>query len=286
MVVRQTERRAVPGGAANVAKNVVALGSSVSIIGVAGDDEAGDELDHNFSSLENTRSFLVRESGRTTTRKTRIVADHSHQVLRIDHEVETPVAAETASSLLMTIAQEIKGSHVLVISDYRKGGVTPSLIEEAISQATSRGIPVVANPKPGTASHYRGATVLSLNRVETEALVGGKLASLEDAFAAAEAGRRTLEVENLLVTLGERGMVVAGSDQPYHVPAPRVEVYDTAGAGDTVIASVALGVASVGAVPITFALAAEASARVVRHVGVAVPSESDLHELRSLERSE
>jgi len=282
MVVRQTQDRSVPGGAANVAKNVVALGASVTVLGVTGSDAAGETLASELAELKAIQSVLIQDPSRITTQKTRIVADHSHQVLRIDREDDAPVSADTEAQLIASLEHELSGSHVLILSDYLKGVLTPEVAKRAIEIARTKGIVVVANPKPKSALQYRGASLVSLNRVETAGLLSRETISLDEAKAFAPEVCRILDSQSVSITLGEEGLVTASGEQVAHIPAPKVEVYDTAGAGDTVVAVVGLGMAAHGWSPGVFRLATEASARVVRHVGVAVPTAADLAELRSL----
>jgi len=282
MVVRQNQTRNHPGGAANVALNLIALGAKVSMVGVVGCDASGQALEEALDERGIEISGLINEKGRTTTRKTRIVADHAHQVLRIDHEDEQPVSESTEAQMIDYVTRQLDDCQVLVMSDYLKGAVTPALSECVIERANKKGIAVVANPKPRSLSQYRGARLLSLNRVEaSEALGLWRTLSDEDAPHAAESLQCSLGVDGVLITLGEAGMVFHGPTA-VRLPAPRVEVYDTAGAGDTVVATAALGVAALGLEPEVFRLAAQTAASVVRRVGVATPSKEDLEAISAL----
>ncbi len=281
MVVRQQQTKNLPGGAANVARNLIALGAKVSMVGVLGCDRSGETLEASLQDQGILTTGIVHEPSRTTTRKTRVVADHSHQVLRIDHEDEGPVSAATDSKLVDQSKAHLDGCDVVVLSDYLKGAVSPRLCEYVIAAANAKGIPVVANPKPRSLSHYKGATLVSLNRLEASDALGiwQGLAD-ENALQAAEDLRNSIGVQTVLITLGEAGMAVFGEGS-LTVPAPRVEVYDTAGAGDTVVATVALGMAAAGFDEEIFRLAAQTAACVVRRVGVATPSKEDLAEIAS-----
>jgi len=279
MVIRHERTEHVPGGAANVALNLRALGAVPTLIGVSGCDQAGDELAASLSRSGLEIGAIIRDPSRPTTRKTRIVADHSHQVLRMDSESDGMLSPEKESEVQAAIEQFATVSDVIVLSDYLKGMLTPAIAQSAIAAARLAGVPAVANPKPRSLPQYRGASLISLNRAEA-AEATGRFRGLpnEEALDAAESVRKSLEADAVLVTLGESGMAAAGPEQ-IHVPAPKVEVYDTAGAGDTVIATVALGLAAAGFRREVFELAAQTSACVVRHVGVATPSEKDLVDL-------
>lgn len=282
MVIRQTSTDRVPGGAANVARNLVALGAETQVLGVIGCDEAGEHLKQSLRDHGLQAERLVTDASRPTTRKTRVVANHAHQVLRIDHEEEASASSEVEGRLIEAGSELVDGADVVVLSDYLKGALTPGVVERLITVAKERGVPVVVNPKPRSLRMYAGATLASLNRSEAAETLG-RWQGLSDAEAPS-AAREILGgfgVESVLVTLGESGMVAAGASD-VRVEAPRVEVYDTAGAGDTVVATVALGLAAVGFAPAVFELAAETSASVVKHVGVATPSAEDLARLASV----
>ncbi len=283
MVVRQEQTKNLPGGAANVARNLIALGAKVSMVGVLGCDQSGVSLEGTLQEQGILTAGIVHESSRTTTRKTRIVADHAHQVLRIDHEDLSPVSPETERQLIEQATRHLDGCEVVVLSDYLKGAVTPSLSASIVAGAAAKGIPVVANPKPRSLGLYRGVTLISLNRLEAgEALGMWRGLSNDKALQAAEDLHGSMGVKNVLITLGEAGMAVFGEGS-LTVPAPRVEVYDTAGAGDTVVATVALGMAAMGFDEQIFKLAALTAACVVRRVGVATPSKHNLAEIAAME---
>lgn len=279
MVVRQTATRSVPGGAANVARNVRALGARAHVAGLIGDDDAGRLLAKMLSS--DSQASLTVDPARTTTTKTRVLADHAHQVLRIDHEVSDPPSPAVEEELLGQTRRAMQRADVLILSDYLKGALPGSLVRALIEDAKARGIPVVANPKPGSLASYQGSTLVSLNRGEAANALGEADLETDRAIEAASSLRRESGAESLIITLGEDGVAVAGP-QSFLVPAPKVEVYDTAGAGDTVIAAIALGLAASGFSQEVFSFAVHAGAAVVRKVGVATPSEQDLAQIRSL----
>lgn len=281
-VVAQNETRAVPGGAANVAKNAAAFGAKVTLIGVVGEDEGALALRRSLQELQGIDFHLVTDPTRVTTRKTRIIANQAHQVLRVDHESLHLVNDQVEGELVRAVTDALENADVLILSDYLKGVLSDSVAVRVLDLTSFKGIASAANPKPKSAPYYRGAGLVSLNRLETHGLVGWDPQDLSQALKAAEESRAKLSVEGVLVTMGDQGLAAAWEGGGATVPAPKVEVYDTAGAGDTVIATAAMGLAKAGFCPEIFRLAAEASARVVRHVGVAVPSEEDIEELRTL----
>lgn len=276
MVVRQERTARLPGGAANVARNVQAFGARAHLIGLVGEDEAANLLETALGE-EAIPHSLLRDPGRTTTRKTRVVADHRHQVLRIDHEEETPLSEEREQALIEQVLAALVDQDALVLSDYRKGCLTERVARALHQGAKQAWKPVIVNPKPASLSYYRGATVISLNRTEASEAWGEPVDRLNAADVASSL-RDAHRAEAVVITLGDAGMVVAGPET-FFVTAPRVEVADPAGAGDTVVATVALGVAAVGFERSIFELAAEAAASVVRHVGVATVTAEDLERL-------
>lgn len=280
MVVRHVASRHVPGGAANVARNIQALGGRATLLGIVGDDEAGQKLESSLSDSGLDSVRLIVDPARQTTRKARVVADHSHQVLRIDFEEDSELDSDVESRLIESIDNAASTANAIVASDYLKGALTPNVCKALLSVAKSRGIPLVVNPKPRSLGNYRGATLVSLNRAEaTETL--GLMKLLEDGAAESAAARiRDLfELGVAVITLGGGGIAAAGQSE-FRVAAPVVEVADPAGAGDTVVAALALGAASGPIDSGLLSLAASLAASVVRHVGVAVPTEADLAELR------
>lgn len=279
MVIRHQRSAHLPGGAANVALNLKALGAETHLVGVAGQDSDGDLLEGGLQSSGLEQFALVRDGGRPTTKKTRIVADHSHQVLRLDFEAEGDIAPAVEEHVLKAVEARVPQVDVVLISDYLKGVCTERVAQSAIRAANTAGVPVVVNPKPRSLGHYRGASLVSLNlREAVEAHVPSTL-WIGEPGEEVRAFLETFRFEALLVTLGGQGMAAAG-DQTLRIPAPKVEVYDTAGAGDTVIATVALGLAVAGFRREVFELAAQTAACVVRHVGVATPSPEDLEAIR------
>lgn len=282
MVVRHDRTKRVPGGAANVAKNLLALGARTSVVGVIGGDDAGRLLGESLEPLGFSEVKLVEEADRQTTRKTRVLADSAHQVLRIDSEDDKPVNEATCEQLHERTKSLLRQADVLVLSDYLKGTLSMKLVTMLIQEAEALGKTVVANPKPRTASWYSGANLVSMNRKEASEMLG-LYPSLSDAQADTAASNLRDKLQSpVLITLGESGMVAASPSRICRINAPRVEVYDTAGAGDTVIATSALGIAAIGFDKIVFDLAALTAASVVRKIGVAVPSPDDLTAIRAV----
>ncbi len=282
MVVKKTSSRWVPGGAANVAKNIAALGGDAVVLGIIGNDDGGLLLSQGLDEAVGIKGDLVADLERVTTRKTRVVANHSHQVLRIDEEDTTPISEQMSEKLIFDWSGWLETADVVLMSDYRKGLLTPGFVRPFLELANRKGIPVLANAKPESAAYFAGAELVSLNRSEVGGVLGEKP---KDRLRAGALGTELLKVtgsKSVLITLGEGGMVARSESETFEIPAPEVEAYDVAGAGDTVLATVGMGLARKGFEKEVFGLAAEMGAKVVQHIGVAVPSHKDLDSIRSL----
>ena len=235
-VVRVRERRFAMGGAANVAQNVVAVGAHCRLICAVGDDAAGRQLRQMLDGIGASSSGILNVE-RPTTRKSRVVA-RSQQLVRIDEESDDDLAESEAARILAAVEEALSDAHALILEDYNKGVLIPSVITRAIAAANARSVPVVVDPKYRHFFAYRGATVFKPNRRELESALGAAV-DLEHPEAIPAALDR-LGVEHLLLTLGERGMLLASrGGQISSVPTVAREVYDVVGAGDTVTAYLA-----------------------------------------------
>jgi rfaE bifunctional protein kinase chain/domain len=226
--VSKTEER--PGGAANVARNAAALGAKVSLLSVAGQDEAGDSLAR-LLEKENVSVVLHRDAGLDTTIKLRVVG-RQQQLLRIDFE--TTPGHEVLLNKLNDFERMLNDADVVILSDYGKGGLKH--IGQMIGLARAAGKPVLVDPKGEDYERYRGATLLTPNRGEFRQVAGGWQDEAELARKA-QALRASLDLDALLVTRSEEGMTLFRAGGALHEPAHTREVYDVSGAGDTVIAT-------------------------------------------------
>lgn len=278
MVLLRERDRAVPGGAANVALNASVLGAKVRVVGLVGEDPAGDKLRTALLEGSGIEPFLVPDSSRPTTRKTRIIAGSTHQVMRIDHEVTSAPSSEVENLLIGALREAAQGAQAILFSDYVKGVLTPNVIAAALEL----GLFTSVNAKPESAPRYQGVDLMSLNRVEIRGLMKEDPKSLSEAEALASKALSQHGMKAVLATMGDQGLAAAWSGGGCQIPAPKVEVSDVAGAGDTVIACASLGCSAVGYHPTVFRLAVEASSRVVRHAGVVAPSQAELEEIRAL----
>lgn len=282
MVVEVERESSVPGGAANVVNNLLALGAQVAVVGAVGADAVGAALRADLEQRGADVRGIVADPSRPTTRKTRIVA-HSQQVLRVDREQRHPLAAEIAQRLLQHLERYAQAAEAVVISDYDKGLLTPEVARAAVQAAHRAGIFLTANPKPPNARSLAGARLISFNQSEAEAtasVAGMQHATSGEEVALERAGTallRELGVETLVVTRGAKGLSLwqAGGGVR-HVPAHPVEVYDVAGAGDTVISALTLSLTAGASVEEAAVIANHAAACVVRKVGVATVTPDEL----------
>lgn len=245
VVVVQVERETrTLGGAGNVVNNLAALGASVEVLGLVGDDNPARLLKDDLLRLGVDPEGLFTDAARQTTRKTRVVGDHQ-QVVRIDRETVAPAGPEFQAAALPFAADRLPGLNALVLSDYGKGALTPALVRDLIRLARGRHLPVVVDPKGHDYSAYAGATVVTPNAKELEAAVGQPLTSQDEMVAAGQDLRERLALDALLVTQGAHGMTLLRPEGVLRIPArtPR-EVFDVSGAGDTVVAVLALGLAA------------------------------------------
>jgi len=273
----------MPGGAANVARNLVSLATPTELFGAIGNDDAGRKLQKILAEQNIGCTGLVKNSARHTSVKTRIVA-HQQQVVRIDRETREGLDQNTMSRLLAEIKIKIPGADAVIVGDYGKGVVTQPLLNEIKSLCRARGVWLSLDPKPVHHLNLSNFSLITPNRKEAF-----ELAELPDEtknlnpFAdknlmlVAERLLNELRPALLLITLGELGMLLCQRGQkPFHIPTVAQEVFDVSGAGDTVIATFTLAIAA-GASPMEAAiLSNHAAGIVVGKVGTATTTPDEL----------
>jgi D-beta-D-heptose 7-phosphate kinase/D-beta-D-heptose 1-phosphate adenosyltransferase len=275
-VTRETHR---PGGSANVTANIRALGGIPLTIAVLGRDASGERLRSLFEEEALESRFLV-EADRSTTLKTRIIA-HSQQVVRADREDRSPLDEAVNRALRDRFMEALPGSDAIVISDYDKGVVTPQVLAAVLPAAESAGIPVFLDPKVPHADYYRPVTVITPNHREAEAIAGFPL---NDQESLERAGRALLDRFGcpwVLITRGSEGMSLFSPGEAHHMPAEAREVFDVSGAGDTVIATLALARAAGADFPDAARLANHAAGIVVGKIGTAVVGHDELRNIQT-----
>ena len=264
------------GGAGNVVRNVVALGAHCTFVSAIGTDSGGKRLTDLVAQLENVEAYLLRESGRPSTIKTRYMAD-GQQLLRADQETDTSLAPATEADIQLAALDAVIGCDAVVLSDYGKGVLSDPVIQSVIKKAGEHGKPVIVDPKGQNFGRYSGADFVTPNSAEL-ALASGK--TLNDEQSIIRAARHLLvehEIHSFLVTRSQEGMSLVDLDHVSHIPVQVQEVFDVSGAGDTVVAVFAAAIA-VGLDPIEAAnLANIAAGLVVGKLGTAAISLEDLN---------
>ena len=265
--VDRTEERL--GGAANVARNIAAVGAQAALLSVAGRDEAADAI-QSLLEAESISGQLHRDPGLATTIKLRVIG-RQQQLLRVDFETEP--GHEVLAAKLADFESRLPGSDAVILSDYGKGGLKH--IERMIALARAAGKPVLVDPKGDDYDRYRGATLLTPNRSEFRE-VAGRWRDEDDLGARAHAMREALGLQALLVTRSEEGMTLFREGERLHVQAVAREVYDVSGAGDTVIAILGVMLAAGADMSEAVQLANKAAGIVVGKLGTAVVHPEEL----------
>ncbi len=242
-ILRLRGTREMLGGAGNVASNVAALGGTAVLAGLAGTDAAGDAVRRLLGGVRGLVSAVVDTPGRPTTCKTRFIAAHQ-QVVRADEESQAPLTAVEEAALLDAVRAWVGRVGAVVLADYGKGALTPGMVARVVTLARDAGVPVFVDPKSADFTHYRGATCVTPNLKELAAASGMAVGDTDAVVAAARRVLGQAEAGAILVTRSERGMtLVEASGAVQSAPARARAVFDVSGAGDTVIAALALCVA-------------------------------------------
>ena len=273
-VVTVRERHAALGGAANVAANVIALGARCLLVGAIGDDADGASIRQELAVARLEDRHVLTIAGRPTTSKTRIIA-RAQQIVRIDDEVDTLLDGADLVRLTAAAREALADADALLLEDYNKGALPPSLIMTVMEVAKRRGIPTVVDPKYRQFFEYSGATVFKPNRRELESALGAAV-DLQNGNALPEVLTR-LKVDNLLVTLGAEGMVLVTKDGGLtQIPSIARQIYDVSGAGDTVTAWLGTALAAGASVREAAQLANYAAGVEVGKPGVATVSPEEV----------
>lgn len=268
--------RIVPGGAANVAANAAALGAQVTLVGLVGRDAEADRLAGALDEWPGIDlSRLVRDAARPTITKTRVMSGRQ-QIVRIDAENSAAPSAEAETALIEAVRIATRGAKVVVLSDYAKGVLSDRVIAAAIAAGQAEGVPIIVDPKRRTFEAYRGASLVTPNRLELVAATGLPDTSDEQAAAAAAVAAAQFGGD-VLVTRSEKGMTLwRQGGRVLHVPTQAREVFDVSGAGDTALAALAVTLASGEALETAVHVANAAAAVVVGKLGTAVVTRAEL----------
>jgi D-glycero-beta-D-manno-heptose-7-phosphate kinase len=263
------------GGAGNVLANLVALGARGSVAGVVGNDGPGQRLQTELLALGAQDGCLVVDDSRRSTTKTRIIA-HSQLVVRADRESRVAVTPKIEDQIISCLNEALKRANAFVVSDYDKGVVTPRILREILPLAYEQ-VPVLIDPKLRNFNSYRPATLVTPNHLEALRMSNTEDHSDDGSHAAARIIREKLGCDAVLITRGDRGMMLLEADgEPVYVETAAREVYDVTGAGDTVIAALAGALACGATMLEAAAFANHAAGIVVGKVGTATVTAEEL----------
>jgi D-beta-D-heptose 7-phosphate kinase/D-beta-D-heptose 1-phosphate adenosyltransferase len=274
-ILTVTREVAMPGGAGNVVRNLIALEAAAAFVSVVGDDQAGSDLTGLIGGQQNVEPWLLVQGGRTTTMKTRYIAQGQH-LIRADREDIIALPEKLAERLIRIATDAMAATSVTVLSDYRKGVLGADVAQRLIAAAKALGRPVIVDPKGADYGRYAGADVVTPNRKELAEATGLTLDSEASIVAAAQVLLQRHHFGAVLVTRAEDGMSLITATEIRHYPGEAKEVFDVSGAGDTVVATLAAALAV--QVPIFEAarLANIAGGIVVGKVGTAVARPADI----------
>lgn len=264
------------GGAANVAANIHALGAAVDLVGLIGTDQNGARLNELLAATDLRVSGLISDERRRTTTKVRIVTTRNQQVARVDYESDEPAEANIEDALSDQLEQRIPGAAVVIVSDYLKGLVTRRLMASLIATAQQHSVPVLVDPKIPHLDYYTGATLVTPNHHEAEVATHMRIRNDDEARRAAAIFRERARCDGVLITRGEHGMWLACDGIEGSLAATAREVSDVTGAGDTVVATLAVAIAAGATAAEAAHLANAAAGVVVAKFGPATLSPAEL----------
>jgi len=263
------------GGAANVAHNVSALGGRATLVAITGQDEAAATLTQACRDADIAPSF-ISDPGRPTTTKVRIVTERKQQVARVDYEADAEVSGEIEDRLVAAVERQATHARAIVVSDYLKGAVTRRVAQAAVAAGARAGIPVLVDPKVPHVDYYAGAHLITPNHHEAETATHLRVRTDAEAGEAARVFRSRTGCSAVLMTRGDQGMWLLGPDEEGTLPAVAREVADVTGAGDTVIATMALALAAGATLSEAAYLANQAAGLSVSRFGPATVSTAEL----------
>jgi D-beta-D-heptose 7-phosphate kinase/D-beta-D-heptose 1-phosphate adenosyltransferase len=258
-----------PGGAANVASNLVALGAQATIFGIVGDDGAGRRLNETLQKEKIGTEGLIIDSGRRTSVKTRIIG-HKQQMIRIDRENTEPVDYQRQKAILNTMLKMSDELDGVIVSDYAKGVIVPELLKEVIDKFKSMGKFVSIDPKLKNFPIYKKPTIITPNLKEAESAHGRIFESEEDILKGGADLLKQTNSDAILITRSEEGMTLfSKGKEPITIPTQAIKVFDVTGAGDTVIATFSLALAAGCTMPEAVKVSNLAAGVVVGIIGTA-----------------
>ena len=263
------------GGSANVANNVTALGGRSTLVAVTGTDDAAATLARACREA-GIAPALVGDASRPTTTKVRIVTERNQQVARIDYEIDAEIKDSIEQRVIAEVQKHGERASAIVISDYLKGGVTRHVVEAAVAVAAGRNVPVLVDPKIPHVDYYAGTTLVTPNHHEAEIAANMRVRSDDEVRGAARLFRDRAQCRGVLMTRGDQGMWLLADGIEGHLPASAREVADVTGAGDTVVATLALALAADATMAEAARLANEAAGLAVAKFGPATIGVAEL----------
>ncbi|MCB2181388.1 MAG: D-glycero-beta-D-manno-heptose-7-phosphate kinase [Desulfobulbaceae bacterium] len=280
-VVNVTDETLLLGGSANVLHNLYALGAKASICGVIGDDAMGEHLLTLLDEIDSPKNGVIKTNDRPTTKKSRIIAQNQ-QVVRVDREKSGPLSKNTIADLCAFLDSHLSSFDAVIVSDYSKGVICAPLMDHLRKKLQDLQIPMIVDPKPFHADLFHDATIITPNHHEAELMSGIEIDDDESLLQAASTLLDKSGSTAVLITRGEAGMaLLEKKKQIFTIPTVAKEIYDVTGAGDTVIASLSLGLASGLSFAEAATLANFAAGIVVGKVGTATASATELLEILS-----
>ena len=269
------------GGAANVANNIRTLGGKVCLAGIVGKDSSSDKLDEILSKNNIDVSCIIKDESRPTTIKTRLITHNHHQLVRFDREIKDEISQKTEQEFLNRISESIESIDLILLSDYSKGVLTPNLSQELIKLAKIHKKPVLVDPKGLDYSKYSGATLITPNRLEAETATKSPSGTAPEILV--QRVKEQLELDYVMVTLGEDGILLYIDGKTKQIPAVTSEVYDVTGAGDSLISGISLALlASDGDVEVPMELGNYAAGVAVRKIGTTAVTPKELKHIIEL----
>ncbi len=270
------------GGAANVANNIKTLGGNVCLAGIVGQDTSAEKLFDILVENNIDISCIIKDSSRPTTIKTRLITHTHQQLVRFDREVKNEISKNTEQAILNNISESIDSIDLILLSDYLKGVLTQPFTQKIIQLAKKLGKPVLIDPKGLDFSKYSGATLITPNRLEAETAT--KSPSGTTAEVLAKKIREQLELDYVMITLGEDGILLCNNEKIKQIPAVTSEVYDVTGAGDSLISGISLALlASDGDIETSMEIGNYAAGVAVRKIGTTAVIPKELKHIIELD---
>ncbi len=273
-VVEVLKEEFKPGGAANVGRNLLALGAKVYFAGVVGDDETGLKLRECITVLGGDVSAVLTDPARPTTIKTRVIAQHQ-QIVRVDREKTLPLSGELVQALQLRIESLLDLVDGVIFSDYDKGLLSTDLVRNVVSKTAGKKI-LAVDPKPQNIALFANTSFITPNKKEAEQAVGMALKCDKDVEEAAQRLQRRYSIESVLITRGDEGMTLLSGGKFLHVPTQAKQVFDVTGAGDSVISVATLARCSGASMEQAAILSNLAAGISVAHIGVYAVSPEEL----------